>query len=306
MRNVVRVNGSYRLIDLDASCQLGQPICAKFSSASLPPEAFATFDYSKYYPEIEAYWADTKVTNRALWNKLKPVKTKLPGPATGLAVKTFLMETDADANTRPVREGLPYALLLADPSFDIFSVGVMLFNLLAGRTLMQTNRDDDICSVEELTRIAGWTVEEASRKLEAIADEDARKLLLWMLHPTPSQRPHSVGAVLAHPFFRVHASGESTDPGVLEIMLQMQAQLVAVNARLGGLEVLQRAVLDRTAVIEGLSLGLLGELKRTEGVLLRGMLEAGDVVVPSTFIILARKLDASADESDVGGARAAR
>eukprot|EP01042_Synura_sphagnicola_P025602 gene25602-32911_t len=98
--NIMRIEGGFRLIDLDASVNYSQKayVGAKYSSSYLPPEMLSMSDSTENMIAIRSY------------------------------------QTDKDTN-EPITDGLPYSLLLAHPSFDMWSLGVTLFQLYTGETL---------------------------------------------------------------------------------------------------------------------------------------------------------------------------
>ena len=91
----MRMEGALRLIDFDASVSYrdNQYVGAKYSSAYCPPEMLEFVD------------TDSVST---------------------VCVRTY----KTDISGAPIQSDLPYALLVAHPSFDMWSLGATLFQVL--------------------------------------------------------------------------------------------------------------------------------------------------------------------------------
>ena len=118
------MDGKLRLIDFDAFGTIfgdeedGEGYaCSKFSSGVLPPEALYELKDNER-GQFDSYWADLKDADSELWSKVQPKSSK---QGKQYVVKTF--RTDGDGN--PITNGLPYELLPASASFDMWSLGVM-------------------------------------------------------------------------------------------------------------------------------------------------------------------------------------
>eukprot|EP01047_Picozoa_sp_COSAG01_P035209 COSAG01_NODE_2686_length_7252_cov_3.534741_1_plen_1620_part_00 len=94
-------------------------------------------------------------------------------------------------------------------SFDVWSFGVVLYELCAGRTLFsQDMNNDSLVEVADRTRLCVWhtiSAEEldpvfAATPVSVQLADDARNLIRWCLKGQPSKRP-SMTQVLAHRFF---------------------------------------------------------------------------------------------------------
>ena len=98
-----------------------------------------------------------------------------------------------------------YDLLVAHPSFDVWSLGCILYQMCTTdvKPLFQGGQDDNLTSdhteEDNLFALAEWTKEFKQKKLARITDKSARNLLSQMLIKDPLQRP-SLARVLAHPF----------------------------------------------------------------------------------------------------------
>ena len=206
--NIVRMDGRWLLIDLDAACELGkQTVGSKSSSAYIAPEAlFVSND-------------TTEVIVRS-------------------------------ARSRSLL-GVDFDLLLAHPSFDIWSLGCVLYQMCHPGVipLFQGDRDDnlshDLSRPDNLFALANWTDELKSKKLSEIrrsgADSDtdtnrvlydrARNLLSRMLSKSPATRP-SIPAILDHPF----VSGKDSvrmvgDPFLYDVFISYRVAADAEHAK---------------------------------------------------------------------------
>jgi serine/threonine protein kinase len=160
--NLVLVDGSVCLIDLDASTRFGvdtvEFAAAKYSSGFLPPELFACWDEE-------------------------------------VLVRTY----SADDDGRVVHDGR-YELVAASPVLDMWAVGVILFQLCTGFPLLYMNVDGNV-DRRGARLIHDWAVAPSYRneKLAAIEDKYARNLVSLLLSSEPSKRPDAL-RVLSHPF----------------------------------------------------------------------------------------------------------
>ena len=93
--NIMRLEGVFRLIDFDASVSYlnKQYIGAKYSSAYCPPEVLAV------------------------------VNSKSDS---AICVRTYRTDTSG----APIQGDLPYSLLVAHPSYDMWSLGVTLYQVI--------------------------------------------------------------------------------------------------------------------------------------------------------------------------------
>ena len=98
---------------------------------------------------------------------------------------------------------LAFRPITAKTSLDIWSFGVVLYQLChtSGMQLLQTDRDDNLDTVN-LRRLGSMTTQGILDALdEGVEDDNARDLLSILLHPNPDLRMKSFEEVLAHPFF---------------------------------------------------------------------------------------------------------
>ncbi len=108
-------------------------------------------------------------------------------------------------------------LQIASTSFDVWSLGVMLFELCTGRTLFrQDTSNDDLLMDEDKDTLCAWQeiseteLEEVFASLEAddIADikrQDAKHMIRWCLQGDPLQRP-DVKELLRHRFLNTSSA----------------------------------------------------------------------------------------------------
>ena len=100
---------------------------------------------------------------------------------------------------------LPYDLLNAHPSFDVWSLGCILYQMCTDDVtpLFQCGQDD--CLTDKLTEndnlfyLADWDADYKDTKLARITDRNARNLIGQMLQKDATKRP-KLSRVLAHPF----------------------------------------------------------------------------------------------------------
>ena len=165
--NIVRTAGQWKLIDLDAACEIGkEPVGHKSSSAYVPPEAIYVDEKSKKF----IYYC--------------------------ASVRSTVAVTKGEAN---------YDLLTSQPSFDVWSLGCILYQMCTVdvKPLLQGGQDDNlVClrkGVDNLFSLAEWNADMKADKLADVPNQLARNLLSQMLHKDPLQRP-SLARVLAHSF----------------------------------------------------------------------------------------------------------
>ena len=235
--NIVRTAGQWKLIDLDAACVIGiESVGHKSSSAYVPPEAIYVND------EIDGLKAELinlkKNLDALRVTVMSSVVTNaLTGGTTGddeLAgqeikdkenqleiLRRRLIDLESNAhdssgiNPACVRSVMAvtkgeakYELLTAHPSFDVWSLGCILYQMcnVEVKALFEAGQDDNLGGVRKgqgdrnnLFALAEWSPELKAYKLADVPDQSARNLLSQMLHKDPLQRP-SLARVLAHSF----------------------------------------------------------------------------------------------------------
>lgn len=168
--NLVRTEYRWKLIDLDAACTIGvDHIGKKSSTAYVPPEAF-------YHIQSE---------NRSKW------------------ILRSKSNIDSLDELSPEEKEKEY--LLAHPSFDVWSLGCILYELCSKEVLplFQSDRDDNISEdvdyQDNIYVLAEWEDTVKYRKLHHIKDDMARMLISQMLSRDPTKRP-TLDRILQHPF----------------------------------------------------------------------------------------------------------
>ena len=154
--NIVRTAGQWKLIDLDAACEIGkEPVGHKSSSAYVPPEAI---------------YIDEK-TNEAY------VRSIARGGGGGAGASGGASGTDgndngssktgnaggSNGNGLALMKSSSYKLLTAHPSYDIWSLGCILYQMCTTdvKPLFQGGQDDNLVGtrkgVDNLFALAEWS-----------------------------------------------------------------------------------------------------------------------------------------------------
>ena len=106
-------------------------------------------------------------------------------------------------------------LLPASPSYDLWSLGVLFFELCTGEPLFLADEEGNI-DEDDLMLLRSWSNELKMKKLAKVKDPVARHLLSQLLTKDPTKRP-SAKRVLTHPFitgkkaFFQRLTGESAE-----------------------------------------------------------------------------------------------
>ncbi|KAF0716743.1 Aste57867_2689 [Aphanomyces stellatus] len=252
--NVVRVRSHLKLIDLDASTTIGNPMSDKFSSGSLPPEMFYKL---RSDTETELYckhWENTKLASPDLWQKIKPKNQ--------FVVKTF----------RSADDQLPYKSVKAHPSLDVWAFGALMYQMYSGEELVSTDVNQDVLD-DKIEQAATWTQEKLNTRLQnKVSNAIARELLEKLLVVDPEDRI-SMDAVLDHSYFKVDSSGLVTKKDLQETRKQIQADAQEIGQ----------------SMIDGMTLRFDQQVKQlvlAKEDIMRGMFEATEVTIPTSFVIL--------------------
>ena len=148
-RNVVRVGESWKLIDLDASVKIGVEIGRKYSTGYAPPE----FIQQLVLDQVNSEGSET--IEHKIARCQESLKTHLANgdfdAVHDLSIRLKALKTANDEN------GISKQALLAHPSFDLWSFGVLLFELFTGTDLFNRDKNNDnlVNSTEE-RRVLSW------------------------------------------------------------------------------------------------------------------------------------------------------
>jgi len=258
---------------LDSSARIDTDfVGAKFSSGVLPPEMIYSL---KSFAETSMFVKYFEKETLAEQQKRKPQFTSTG--TRGFVVRTFLqaeaIHTEQNLETgkieriwsaKPIKEGLPYELGQADPSLDVWSFGVLLYMMCAGKSLFSTDRDDDITDVDTFLSLHDWEENDLEKIVESnIRDSLARDLLFQLLRKSPSERP-TMEKALKHEFFHpgsVSAVGSERE-GDEELRKQLRAfseQLSSVQSSIGDIGTTVEDVRNRQEdQLDGLELAATG------------------------------------------------
>eukprot|EP00964_Phaeocystis_antarctica_P083850 scaffold52787_cov60-Phaeocystis_antarctica.AAC.1 len=217
--------------------------------------------------------------------------TKLPssGYCPPEVAKVLLAVRNAETDEAKTRELAKYT---ASVAYDLWSFGVVLFNLCYGISLFNTDQNDNV-SLRDLSSLAGWSNAILNRKVmdankpptpDFNAAADLIKMLL-VSDPEERCRPFAAGcemrSVLKHLFFQVGS----------EVVLskEVQEQLDRID---------KNALAAATNTFKLITMGEQhrSELRRTREVLLKAVFEATEVQTPTAFIILEEKLPDDEEE----------
>jgi len=252
MLNVVQFNHRLRIIDMDSSVILNPKEDAEdpsppppvyygransFSSSLVPPEMLYTFKNEEEVENYESYWRGPASTRKSaalnpqgdavnsMWEStLKPVTGhdskrycfkvwRADDSADDLSDNQSLVSSANAYHIDPTDFSLlPYEVLTADASFDVWAFGCMFYTICAGAPLFVADCDDCLVA-EEMENLASWT--DARKEhvvMSRVSDPMQQSLLLKLLSQFPEDRFESMSEVIAHPYF---ADPGSSDPYVL-------------------------------------------------------------------------------------------
>jgi GGDEF domain-containing protein/Ran GTPase-activating protein (RanGAP) involved in mRNA processing and transport len=100
-------------------------------------------------------------------------------------------------------------VFLAAKTFDIWSYGMVLYQLIAGQHAPFSPTHTGVLSPEDAESFGRWDTEHLESMLRAVShDPLAKDLICHTLHPCPRERYDDLAMVLAHPFLDEGASPE--------------------------------------------------------------------------------------------------
>jgi serine/threonine protein kinase len=158
-----------------------------------------------------AVHCDFKVVNAMqfgrMWKLIDFDATVLIGRPAGLKYSTLVAPPElitTNAGLPIVRDPGSEDKLLAVPSYDVWSFGVVLFHLLVGRPLFLADLDDNL-DAKHLKTLLEWDEDECKGQLDCmewatIRANFGKDLLHWIFQANPSDRP-SMAQIRMHPFF---------------------------------------------------------------------------------------------------------
>lgn len=201
LSSVIRVGERYCLSDLTAATNLeifyiqdADIIGSICSTGYLPPEMFIPVNYHNEL-QITNYW---KVSER--YHDIKHQMLPHQSGDKAFCVRGY----DLDLRTLLPRDLhlLPYRPVLASAQIDMWSLGLILYALSSGETLLPLDSKDNLVYSEDFCQSASWTKESLLERLdEMISDPLAADLCSILLQPHSKDRPHSMKQILDHVYF---------------------------------------------------------------------------------------------------------
>ena len=161
--NVMLTGNNIRLIDFGAS--------ASYTAECVE---FAGTEYSSAYIPPEMLYLDPHSDE--------------------VIVRSPLRKDNQDDDVEP----FGYDLVEANPAFDMWSFGALLYLLATGETLLKATMDDN-SSQSELRFVYDWTDSTKEQKLRLVSNKHARNLISLLLCKDPTRRLRAK-YVLTHPF----------------------------------------------------------------------------------------------------------
>eukprot|EP01041_Mallomonas_annulata_P003232 gene3232-6397_t len=193
--NIVCTANSYKLIDFDGSAnfKLNQCVGSSFSTLYTPPELLYmdnTSNSSNNNDNINA-----KFNGSGSGSGSGSVKGG--GAGGGVKVREFIR----DPETRIPIGKYPYDLVLAAPSHDMWSIGVLLYYLATGSQMFAADNLDHIVDPDDLKQLMLWDINIKKKKISTILHRPIQSkenmtvlirlqnLLSLLLYKDPSKRP---------------------------------------------------------------------------------------------------------------------
>ena len=231
--------------------------------------------------------------------------------STGYVPPELLILSNTDETRVRVRDPTQADALTADPSFDVWSLGALLYLLITGQTLFNNDQEDNL-NEQDLIRLCNWSDGDLRAALRYVHNPRGgkyqplgRDLLENLLQPGANKRPKTMDDVLDHPFFTGKIDG--SDDASKAIIVRMQEMHVESMLAHGKTHKEQKkqtklieAINERTIKIKLVSDQTYIQLCKTERVLLRSMFEATEVTLPTSFIIMPSEIEAEAPSPTAG------
>lgn len=209
--NIIREGNRWKLLDLESSVYIGhQFVCQrKYSSAYMPPEVI-------YIPHI-THQQSTNIRNILHHhypnNNHSPthLTSRLSTSNSPLQSMTSAVNKSVSAISAVIKSPnnwtkvSPWQCITAHPSYDIWSLGCVLYAMCCQHTsnLFESDINDQISSdsqdSDSLYSLGLWSDELKEKKLSKIKDVLARNLISQLLTREPNHRP-SIDRILGHPF----------------------------------------------------------------------------------------------------------
>jgi len=212
--NIMRVGVSYRIIDFDAAVDL---------SVSRYCGAKYTSGYNTSFFVCVGMAAHTdRLTHRPpLLLRCRFVPPEMVRvTADGVAKLNALTSEPVD-----------YAFVPADPSYDMWALGVMLYCLCTGGTLFVCDNNGDLIHQKDLLKLHHWADDDKQIRLSVVKDLYARNLISMLLTRDPAKRP-TVLQAMSHPFVTGHkASRLGGDRGEFDVFLSYRVASDSVHVQ---------------------------------------------------------------------------
>ncbi|KAF0720107.1 hypothetical protein As57867_000548, partial [Aphanomyces stellatus] len=276
--NVVRVHDHLRLIDLDAATPMDDPIGAKFSSGSLPPEMFYHLQSTSEEDAFCNHWRREQEAESELWCKIKPRQ--------GYVVKTFQNEGGI----------LPFELVRASAAVDVWAFGVLMYQMYSGEELVPTNINQDVLD-DKIQKAATWTQDALIQRIRSkVSNQVASDLIEKLLVVTPENRLN-MASVLQHAYFKVEKTGSMR----IELKLDAIADRMATKDQVAAIATDVQQITRQLDTLVDMSKEGLKQLAANKQDIMRGIFEATEVTIPTSFVILPVDLTEPLDLDDAEG-----
>ena len=147
-------------------------------------------------------------SSAALWEKFCP-RLSLDGRY-AYVLKTYDERPSRGTNVGADDSNLPYDLVPASASADIWALGLLLYSLCSGGNLFHVGHGGDLRSFSAYAAdLHGWTKESADSIVRSNVDDPLAQDLLIKLVVPEQHRYKTMEAVLCHPFFGDHTTLEA-------------------------------------------------------------------------------------------------